>query len=113
MLWRRWLHFWRDRVGNAEFEAAIRAALRAQGGRYAYAQVCRFRLAAIARPGWVQVYRFMTASEGDDAAPPLWGLLRDDGRRGTQVLLFASADECQRQFALWSEGLILSPSERR
>jgi hypothetical protein len=112
MWWQRWLRFWRDRIGNAEFEAAIRAALRSRGGGYAHAPVRDFRLAAIARPGWVQVYRFTTGAQEDGVAP-LWGLLRDDGRRGTQVLLFASAAECQRQFALWSEGLILSPSERR
>ncbi len=96
---------------------AIRRHLSSAGYYGGSAKLRNVRLVAVARPGWVQIYRFdVTArlhqtSEEDQADPApidheLCGLVRDDGRRGGEVRCFRDEAERRALFARWSEGLI-------
>jgi hypothetical protein len=127
---------WSNWCGDAEMERAIRQYLSDQGYYGRSAKLRNVRLAAVLRPGWVQIYRFevsarvATAARTDDhpadvrahAQPPaaagddhpapavyheLFGLVREDHRYNqTSVRVFASADQRLELFERWSDGLI-------
>lgn len=108
---------WNDWCGDRDKEIAIRNHLTREGYYGGTAKFRHFRLVAIQRPGWVQVYRFDVTARlvqqtlEDQPDPPpldhqLFGLVRDDGRRGTEVRLFRDEEARKDLFARWSEGLI-------
>lgn len=127
---------WSNWSGDAELEKAIRQHLSGQGYYGRTAKLRDVRLAAVQRPGWLQIYRFeatarvAAAARTDDAppaehapadpAPPggdahpgpavyheLFGLVREDHRYNqSSVRIFASADQRLALFTRWSDGLI-------
>jgi hypothetical protein len=108
---------WNDWCGDRDKELAIRQYLTREGYYGGTAKLRNVRLVAIARPGWLQVYRFevtarlvqKVADDQPDPAPiehELFGLVRDDGRRGTDVRLFRDEEARKDLFARWSDGLI-------
>ena len=110
---RQWLtklkEKWDGYVGDRELELAIRRAL-VQRGLPRSSAIRGVRLAAIERPGWVQVYEFDVR---DDRTQNLWfGVARDDGRKGTEVEIFDHVGLRDTQFRTWSQGMILRPSRR-
>ena len=104
---------WSDYVGDRDLERAIRAEIVARGLPEG-AAIRNVRLAAIERPGWVQVYEFdVEATPSGMAGSHRWlGVARDDGRRGAVVRLFDTPKLREQQFVAWSEGMIKSPSRR-
>jgi hypothetical protein len=116
-------------------ENAIRRHLSDNGYFGGTAKLRTVRLAAVQRPGWLQVYRFeATARLADpshadanlsDACPPdiadseddstthrpvyheLFGLVREDHRKDqTAVRFFKTHEQRAELFLRWSEGLI-------
>ncbi len=127
---------WSNWSGDAELEKAIRQHLSGHGYYGGSAKLRDVRLAAVQRPGWVQIYRFevtarvAAAARTDDdttaelasvhhqphagdahltpaAYHELFGLVREDHRYNqTNVRIFASADQRLELFERWSVGLI-------
>ncbi len=115
-------------------EKAIRRHLSDNGYYGGTAKLRGVRLAAVQRPGWLQVFRFDATAKlavppdhedesVDDPAtglpkstqPPatqsefheLFGLVREDHRHGKiSVRVFRSGDQRRQLFASWSEGLL-------
>lgn len=108
------LERWNNWTGDKRLTEAIRRELRANGYAVNAAQTLNVRLAAIERPGWVQVYRFAveTTTNPENAtekrAVSLLGLSRDDGRKSRiEVLLTEDEAVWQERLDTWSEGLIV------
>ncbi len=116
---------WSDWCGDRELELAIRRHLNANGYFGGSAKVSNVRLAAVQRPGWLQVYRFDVMvrmnpeaklgldelnEEPPDTEPEyakLFGLVQEDVRKNlTVVRTFDSPTARVEQFNLWSHDLI-------
>ena len=127
---------WSNWSGDAEMEKAIRQYLSGHGYYGGSAKLRDVRLAAVQRPGWLQIYRFEVTARvaaaartddhtaakhapaqhqphaGDAQPTPavyheLFGLVREDHRYNqTSVRVFASADQRLELFKRWSEGLV-------
>lgn len=112
-MFKQWAQRWSDWTGDKKLTDAIRAELRRGGWAVHSAQIRDVRLAAIERPGWVQVYRFavettlQTENPHHRRAAVLLGLSRDDGRR-SRIEVFLTEDEAawRERLEQWSEGLI-------
>jgi hypothetical protein len=119
-LLKRWRDRWANWCGDRDLEMAIRRHLTADGYFGGSAKLTNVRLAAVQRPGWLQVYRFdamaKLASGSDEhdagaeksvALQPLFGLVREDARRDeTTVRTFKTKDARRELFELWSADLI-------
>jgi hypothetical protein len=124
---------WANWSGDRELEHAIRRHLSANGHYGGTAKLQNVRLAAVQRPGWLQVYRFdaiaraipTTASssvddeqeDGTDMQPAkyatLYGLVREDIRHDvTTIRTFDNTAERSELFVQWSEDLIQLRSGR-
>lgn len=104
---------WRDWTGDKHLEQAIRRELRERGYAVNAAKIRDVRLAAIQRPGWVQVYRFYVETTTNPESPHerrsavLLGLSREDGRKSQiAVLLTEDEGEFRQRYDEWSDGLI-------
>lgn len=122
---------WSDWCGDHEMENAIRQHLSLNGYYGGTAKLRQVRLAAVKRPGWMQVFRFEVtarlavadddadaADEGLSTSPPadgpavptyheLFGLVREDQRSGeVDVRVFRSGEQRRELFARWSDGLL-------
>ena len=100
-------------IGNKFLEHDLRAWLDANGRYGRSADLEELELAAVQRPGWVQVFRFRVRAK--NRATGEWerlrGLARDDERvkkkrDRTRYRLVADDAEHDAAFAEWSEGLI-------
>lgn len=100
---------WNDWSGDKEMERAIRRQLDRQGYASRTARLRNFRLIAIQRPGWVQIYSFsaVTKTPRDQSEVSLLGLCKDDGRSRAEVAFFLNEEERQAKLLEWSEGMIL------
>lgn len=104
---------WSNWTGDKRLTEAIRRELRNSGYAVSTAEIRQVRLAAIERPGWVQVYRFAVATSTRDENPHkreevmLLGLSREDGRK-TRIDVLLTKDEIiwRKQLDEWSDGLI-------
>ncbi|TWT41438.1 hypothetical protein [Botrimarina hoheduenensis] len=110
---KRFLQWLSDWTGDSDLDRAIHAQLRRDGYAVHAAQIREVRLAAIQRPGWVQVYRFAvethTAPQNPHQKRPvvLLGLSREDGRESRiEVLLTEDEAVWRERLEIWSEGLI-------
>ena len=109
------------RIGNRFIESDLRDWLEARDHYGRSAQVEELELAAVERPGWVQVFRFRVRAKNKSTGEwdRLAGLIRDDERvkrkaDRTRVRLTASPEEHAARFAEWSDGLIVHrPGDRR
>ncbi len=111
---------WSDWTGDHDLEVAIRRHLTTNGYFGQTAKIANVRLAAVQRPGWLQVYRFeVTArvnpagSQSDDEPEPvaeyqlLFGLVREDARKEESTVRAFENEAARRElFQLWSEGLL-------
>lgn len=102
-----------DWTGDTHLTKAIHAELRRGGYAVNAAEVREVRLAAIERPGWVQVYRFSVETSTNPENPHerrpvvLLGLSRDDGRKSRiEVLLTEDEAAWRARLDAWSDGLI-------
>ena len=123
MSWAKWLkglrERWQNWSGDHEMELTIRRHLSDHGFRGAAADLRSIKLIAIERPGWVQIYRFEAVvsrqpapdDETTDANAArtttlLYGLVRDDGRTGSEVETFVHPARRIELFHRWAAGLI-------
>lgn len=104
---------WSDWTGDKRLTQAIQSELGRLGYAVHAARTREVRLAAIERPGWVQVYRFCVETQTNEENPHtrrsvvLHGVSRDDGRKSRiEVLLTESLAERNERLSKWSEGLI-------
>jgi hypothetical protein len=122
---------WSDWCGDHEMENAIRQHLSLNGYYGGTAKLRQVRLAAVKRPGWMQVFRFevtarlAVADDDSDALGEglaasldpngrevptyheLFGLVREDQRSGqVDIRVFRSGDQRRELFARWSDGLL-------
>ena len=110
---------WSNWSGDRDLEVAIRRHLTNNGLYGGTAQLQNVRLAAVQRPGWLQVYRFdawarVMPSTGHDEGPDLpaeykqlYGLVREDIRYDqTAVRTFETPDARRQLFNEWSVDLI-------
>lgn len=118
----KWTHW----TGDRELELAIRRHLTDNGHYGGMAKLQNVRLAAVQRPGWLQVYRFDAVArvipallEDDDGPEPpavhaqLYGLVREDARHHqTTIRTFDSVQARRELFAQWSAGMIQLRSGR-
>ena len=112
-MWREWLQRWQDWTGDKRLEQAIHRELRRLGYAVHAGKIRDVRLAAIQRPGWVQVCQFRVETATNEENPHsrrevvLHGLSRDDGRKPRiEILLTEDQGEWRERYATWSEGLI-------
>jgi len=112
---------WADWCGDRDLEQSIRRHLSANGYYGGSAKLLNVRLAAVQRPGWLQVFRFdaivKAAGDVNDGETEtdiqeiefrhLFGLVREDARQNmTTIRTFEDADDRRELFVQWSENLI-------
>jgi len=109
---------WNNWTGDRELEFAIRRHLSANGHFGGTAKLQNVKLAAVQRPGWLQVYRFDAIAKVNDQSqddeadhPPryvqLYGLVREDVRHDmTTIRTFEDPEHRRELFAQWSDDLI-------
>jgi len=120
-----WLRSLRDKwsnwCGDRDLEVAIRRHLTSNGYFGQTAKLQNVRLAAVQRPGWLQIYRFdalarvrpETPNEDDnviDSSPTfrqLFGVAREDARHNQSTIRTFESNEARRElFQEWSVDLI-------
>ncbi|MFG0334939.1 MAG: hypothetical protein ACF8TS_16405 [Maioricimonas sp. JB049] len=95
-------------IGNRVTERDIREFLTLEGYLGAGAQFAELELAAIRRPGWLQIFRFdVTARHPERGRTKLFGAVRDDERHQTTIRLFEDRRERDALLAEWSTDLIV------
>ncbi len=100
-------------IGNKFLEHDLRGWLDGQGRYGRSAEIEELELAAVQRPGWVQVFRFRVRAKNKTTGEwdSLRGLIRDDERikrkadRTTYRLTDGDVDHAAA-FAEWSDGLL-------
>lgn len=113
---------WKNWVGDADMERAIRRHLSDQGYFGGTAKLRNVRLVAVQRPGWLQVYRFdctarlapWPSDEQRCGGGPeqtvyheLYGLVREDQRRDLTVIrTFEQPQQQAELLARWSDSLV-------
>ena len=107
-------------IGNRFLEHDLRAWLDGEGYYGRSAEVEELELAAVQRPGWVQVFRFRLRAKhrGSGEWDELRGLARDDERvkkkaDRTAYRLTPTDAAHDAAFAEWSDGLITLRKRRR
>lgn len=103
-------------IGNRVIEKDLREHLQSQGYWGRSAEFHSLELAAIGRPGWLQVFRFdvRAKNQSTEAWSEIYGVCRDDERyEQLDVVLCESAPERDVQLQQWSEGLISHQRDRR
>jgi hypothetical protein len=103
---KKWLAAWNNWLGDRDLQLAIYREVARLGYADPRPAVVQARLEAIERPGWVQVWSFLVEVRREGEVTLLYGTARDDGRRGTKVVLALDNDSRNRQLALWCQGLI-------
>ena len=108
-IWRLMDH-WSGWIGDRDLENAVRSELSRRGWQGASAKFTQFRLVAIRRPGWLQVFKFEVTWDLDPCAATqpssVYGLVRQDERYNKlEIELFESISSQNIQFQQWSEGL--------
>ncbi|QDU40057.1 hypothetical protein Mal4_44110 [Maioricimonas rarisocia] len=95
-------------IGNRVTERDIRDFLTLEGYLGAGARFAELELAAIQRPGWLQIFRFaVTARHPERGSTMLFGAVRDDERHQTTIRLFEDEQERDALLAEWSTDLIV------
>ncbi len=95
------------RIGNRVTERDIRDDLIRLGYRGKTAKFEELELAAIERPGWIQVFRFeVHVFDEDDNRHHLYGVVRDDERNRTEIRYFDAPHAQRQQIETWSGNMI-------
>ncbi len=105
------LESWSGWIGDRDLEFAVRSELSRRGWSGATAQFSQFRLVAIRRPGWLQIFSFDVTWDavlcGAQQPSSAFGLVRQDERyHKLDIELFATASS--RDVLLldqWSDGM--------
>lgn len=115
----QFLKLWNDWTGDKSMTDAIRAHLRRSGYAAHGAKTRDVHLAAIERPGWVQVWTFSVETHLVEGTPAqrqpilLFGVARNDGRKtGTKIVLSEDEPSRRQQLEIWTEGMLRRPERR-
>ncbi len=125
----RFLQPWRDWTGDKSLTDAIRAQLRRCGYAVHASRTRDVHLAAVERPGWVQVWTFRVETHRMSESPNaqgsnarerqarepvlLYGVSLNDGRKtGTKVVLTEDEPSRRQQLEEWAEGMLRRPERR-
>lgn len=93
-------------IRNRVTEKDLRDYLTDRGFDGRGARITDLELAAIARPGWIQIFRFEVRTQDKNSNwYDFFGVVRDDERYQMQVLLTTVEEEREERFQEWSEGL--------
>jgi hypothetical protein len=114
---RQWLkrlsEKWAGWISDPQLERSLRSHLSGRGFYGDSAKFITFRLVAIQRPGWLQVYSFVVRARiakdsVDDAEyAQLFGLVRQDERyKKCDIQLFQNMQERHSLYQEWSTDLI-------
>ena len=111
--WKLFASKWSGYIGDRDVELALRKFLNNRGFRGEGATFRDYRLAAVQRPGWLQVFVFTveTALQEEDIPgqqnQTLFGILRQDERyRKMDIEMFSIRSQRNALFREWSEELI-------
>jgi len=114
----KWKEQWSGWISDSDLERSLRAHLCGRGYYGDSAKFLAFRLVAIQRPGWLQVFSYCVearvATGEHSAVPPaerevvkLFGLVRQDERyRRCDIEIFRNASERYALYNRWTEDLI-------
>ena len=110
---------WNDWTGDRSLTNAIHDKLRQSGYAVHASKTRDVHLAALERPGWVQVWTFSVETHSMSPPPSerkpvlLFGISRNDGRKsGTRVLLTEDEPTRRQLLEVWAEGLLRRPERR-
>jgi len=110
-MFRHLIDRWKNWIGDAELERAIRNELVRLGFPRQASQLHNTRLYAIQRPGYVQVWSFEVDTNRNSESLQLYGAARDDtrneGRKAASVVISPNQSVVSQQLEEWSEGLIV------
>jgi len=107
---------WRRHVGDRPLERAIRSELDARGYGGSMAHILDLRLAAVMRPGWIQVDRFEVQARhlASGERHTLYGVAREDGRAGApEIGIFDEPADRDARLGDWSHGLLTTARRPR
>jgi hypothetical protein len=112
--WKAWQKWWQSWIGDRELERKIRTKLTTQGSVGDVAEFQFFKIAAIQRPGWVQVFHFCVVAPAKGKIGlsrenwnTFYGVVRQDERYNrTEIHLTPSRTECAAVLNDWSKDLI-------
>ena len=95
-------------IGNKTAERDIRDYLSENGYYGNSAKFTELEIHAIARPGWLQVFRFsVEAKSVEDGWVTLYGAMKDDERfKLNEIQMFENCNRRAYQLSTWSEGLL-------
>ena len=94
-------------IRNRSSERDVRDYLDSHGYFGNSAKFDYLELHAIERPGWVQVFKFsVRVLDLQEKSCQLYGVVRDDERRGIRFFLAESEGEQSDVASEWSQGLI-------
>lgn len=110
---RRIAEAWANWIGDRDLDLALRKHLTTEGYLGDSATITECKLAAVQRPGWVQVYTFKarvrSAINEEMPHAELLGVVRQDERKQAsafEIGVFSDAAGRDAQLAQWSENLI-------
>ncbi len=114
----KWKQQWSGWISDSDLERSLRAHLTGRGYYGDTAKFLTFRLVAIQRPGWLQVFSYSvearvanSTNASTDSAErevvKLFGLVRQDERyRRCDIEIFRNAAERHALYNRWTEELI-------
>lgn len=106
---------WQNWIGDRDLEMALRRHLDKEEFYGDSAQFRNMKLAAVQRPGWLQVFLFEVTAKSriGESYVELFGIVRQDERfNKTEIKTFSRKFERSEIFQQWSEGLIKTRRSR-
>lgn len=99
-------------ITNRVTEKDLRDYLTGVGYYGRSAKIHELELAAIERPGWLQVFRFhLEAKHQESGWSEFWGVIRDDERDKIEIRMYGNTEERDKQLSSWSHGLLSAGRE--
>ena len=94
-------------IGNRVTEKDVRDFLTDRVFSGSTARFDYLKLVAIERPGWIQIFAFRVATcDISGAKRTFFGVVRDDERNRTEILLEDTAEAQEKVIHSWSKDLI-------
>lgn len=109
--WQRISERWAGWIGDRDLELALRKHLNGEGFYGDSARFKNLRLAAVQRPGWLQVFVFTVSvkarSEDSGDSCELFGIVRQDERYNrVEIHTFSLRHARNQLFRDWSRELV-------
>lgn len=110
-LWSSWVQKWSSWIGDRDLELSLRRHLSDRGFSGDTARFENLRLAAVQRPGWVQVFVFTVHARRrggkEQDINTLFGLVRQDERYSRlEICTYETRATRNAMFREWSSDLI-------